>query len=191
MERLKYRVLTYCAKPKGVVIHVDDRIVEADWAGDRPSWKKIVDRVRDPLPRKFENFNHLHILYVPTMDVGANYGFFTKWRGVPTITVLKDHVRRAGFLWITTSKVETTLLLHEFGHAIGVPARKCHDVGTSHCTYPNCAMYKPVDWRAVLANWWRVLFLWDIPSWFCSNCEEEIRAVREAARSSARMEESE
>jgi hypothetical protein len=146
-------------------------------------WERVVNRVRDPLPPTCEDYSHLHVLYVPTMDVGADYGFFTWWRGVPTITVFKEHVRRAGFFWITTSKVETTLLLHEFGHAIGVPARRCHDVGTRHCTFPNCVMYKPVDWRAVLVNWWRVLFLWDIPSWFCSRCEAEIEAVRDSAPS--------
>lgn len=81
-------------------------------------------------------------------------------------------------LMITESKVEATLLVHEVAHGYGVPARGSHDDGTGHCTRPDCALYKPTDWRAVMTNWWQVVFLWEIPNDLCVMCQEEIEAYQ-------------
>jgi predicted Zn-dependent protease with MMP-like domain len=170
LEHLREKLLKYC-QTSDVIIKIDDHITSS-WVDSRTTWQNTLDIYRDYYgPKRL-----LRILYVPTMQGGFTYGFFTINRGIPTITVLKDSVRESATAMITTAKVEATLLVHEVAHGFGVPARRNHDDGTRHCTRPDCALYKPIDWRAIMTNWWRVLFFWEIPNELCALCEEEIFA---------------
>lgn len=177
LEILKKRIEKYCDKPSGVIVHVDEPTKNFDWLGSHADWWRFL-REQSDTPNIPPSFKLVQILYVPFLDHPAKYGFYTE-EPHSIITVFKDSVKDASVLIITEGKVEATLLIHEVAHGFGVPARGNHDDGTSHCTRPDCALYKPVDWRAVLANWWSVLLFWETPDDLCTLCEEEIFKLRD------------
>lgn len=178
LDELEAAIREYCKVPAGVVVRVDAPLEVPEWSGTRGQWSWAAGKSLGPSPMVYRAFARLHVLYVPRMDYRATYGFFRPHEGIPTITVFQEAVQEASTLMITPEKVEATLLVHELGHWLGVPARGSHDDGIRHCTRPDCVMYKPIDWRATLANWWRVLFLWAIPDRYCVLCEEELAALR-------------
>jgi hypothetical protein len=173
LEHLKAKLLTYC--DASVVEISVGQPLNLVWDGSRSRWGSLLDTSASRLQGTSQL---LRVFYVPWMDHFANYGFYTTYRGVPVITVFKEAVRGAATLMITETKVESTLLMHEVAHGFGVPARGNHDEGTGHCTRPDCALYKPVDLRSILTNWWRVLLLWKIPDDLCVMCQEEIAAYQ-------------
>ncbi|MBX3356579.1 MAG: hypothetical protein KF724_12855 [Phycisphaeraceae bacterium] len=67
------------------------------------------------------------------------------------------------------------IVLHEIGHALGVPAaddRSFHETGR-HCVRPDCIMYSPADWRMALQI---VLHGWSLD--FCEACAAELAEAR-------------
>ncbi len=68
------------------------------------------------------------------------------------------------------------VLLHEFGHAIGVPADVSHRDKTGHCTN-HCVMYRRPDLRSALRAMQRGL-----PMDLCDDCRGEIAAAKLVAQ---------
>lgn len=171
LEHLRDNLVYYTdADDADVSIRINPAIT-GSFGGEDWDWARLMNGLHsEPAP----GLRILKVLYVDRMNHSATYGFYTDWRGVPSITVFKNAVRDAAILMISVSEVEKTILAHEVAHGYGVPEKNDHNDGTNHCTRPDCCLYKPVDWRAIVTNWWRVLFFWELPNDLCSRCQEEI-----------------
>jgi len=69
------------------------------------------------------------------------------------------------------------VILHELGHALGVPADRSHKWAGSHCTNPHCVLYPKVDERSTVSAILRL----GPPLDLCEKCREEIRRAQKAA----------
>lgn len=84
--------------------------------------------------------------------------------------------RRARLPLVTEAKLWQWLIVHELGHALDVPVdhrRAAHRRG-KHCVRPDCVMYSPADWRAVMQ-----IVLHGRPLDFCGGCAAELVQARE------------
>jgi len=86
-----------------------------------------------------------------------------------TIIFNKDKIDRSAFLFASKKRVWEIVLLHEIGHALGVPAAPSHSWSDRHCTNPSCVMYPRPDIRSVSA-----FFFHGFPDDFCKECAAEL-----------------
>jgi hypothetical protein len=107
----------------------------------------------------------------------GTYGFI-RWRFSPRPTAVmvlhRGSIQSAAFGVIPTEIIEATVVVHEIGHWLGVPARDYHRslVDGSHCTNARCVMYKGLSVNTpcvVLAN-----LSSGIPLRFGPECAEEL-----------------
>jgi len=89
----------------------------------------------------------------------------------------KDKIDGAAFMFVSKEQVWEMVLLHELGHALGVPANPSHIWDVGHCTNPCCVMYPKPDFRSVCA-----FFFHGFPNDFCQECRAELLSVKEQAR---------
>ncbi len=85
--------------------------------------------------------------------------------------------------------VEGTILVHEIGHWLEVPARPFHQMADepNHCSSGNCVMFHSLNACAVFAN-----LTGGIPQRFCDYCAAELAEMthrREQASAAERAEE--
>lgn len=102
--------------------------------------------------------------------------------GFPAVTMFVKPIRRDSMLWLTRRKVESAVLVHEFGHLAGLvtSSRTAGKPGRSgHCPDPGCRMYWGVDGASFRRNAFPVLCLGVLPLDFCDACEAELAAGRE------------
>ena len=99
------------------------------------------------------------------------------------ITMFVEPIERDSILWLTRNKVESAVLVHEFGHLAGLVrggrdalARKQHR--PRHCPNPACRMYWGVDSASVRANFLPTFCLGRLDLVFCGECEADLAAGR-------------
>ncbi len=95
-------------------------------------------------------------------------------------SIARDAVRSEAFLTVRSDEVERFVTQHELGHLLGLVSDPGHE-DDGHCTDPRCILYAGVDWRALLANWWRV-FTGRLPEALDAGCRRELEERRAAAR---------
>ena len=68
------------------------------------------------------------------------------------------------------------MILHEFCHALRLPARKDHvqDGNEGHCSNPNCILYPAIDFNSAV----KAILHRGLPKSLCKMCEEEIYTVQ-------------
>jgi hypothetical protein len=92
-------------------------------------------------------------------------------------------IESRAILHITTRAMERVTALHELGHILGLVSHPTHH-RAGHCTNPACIMYPgTVNARTILANLFTGL-VGRPKSSFCGECEEDLEAFGQAARSS-------
>lgn len=67
-----------------------------------------------------------------------------------TVAIMKEDIDSAGFLFVSAADVERTVLVHEFGHIIGlvdngIPMQTPHGDGTGHSDNSNSVMWAAVE----------------------------------------------
>lgn len=117
----------------------------------------------------------------------ATYGFIDYRSGTrPTavITLHRGPIAGAAIGPISAETIESTVLVHEVGHWLGVPARGYHtsSIDGSHCTNARCVMFKGSRMSpcVVAAN-----VCTGMPVSFCPDCAgelDEMRRRREAGQ---------
>lgn len=106
----------------------------------------------------------------------------------PVVMMFLKPIRRDSALWISRRKVESAVLVHEFGHVAGLvtSGRAGRRAGRGgHCPDPACRMYWGIDGASLRANAFPALFLGRLPLRFCDACESELAFGR---ASSCKME---
>lgn len=79
--------------------------------------------------------------------------------------------------WVVSRRaVWRDVLVHEMGHALGLPGAADHVAEGDHCTNPECALYHDTDWRFILTALVRL----GPPTALCRECREELAAQRRA-----------
>lgn len=125
------------------------------------------------------------------------WGRFARYRGVtfpsfqlderirfPVVVMCLPSIEHDSWLWLTRRKVESAVLVHEFGHVAGLvtSGRRVHD---GHCPDTRCRMYHGPDWPAIRANCFPVLCEGKLPLTFCDVCEKELADGRAKAIAAA------
>ncbi len=97
------------------------------------------------------------------------------------VTMFVRPIRRQSMLWLSRKKVESAVLVHEFGHLAGLVrggrdalARKTRR--PMHCPDPACRMYWGVDSASVRANFVPTFCLGRLGLVFCGECEADLAA---------------
>ena len=95
----------------------------------------------------------------------------------PVVVMLVGAIKHDSWFPLSRRKIEPAVLVHEFGHVAGLVTggRRVHD---GHCPDPKCRMYHGPDWRAIRANAFPVLCLWNLPLEFCDQCEADLASAR-------------
>jgi len=94
-----------------------------------------------------------------------------------SVELFEPRVRsRTNWSFIPHDEFWEWLIVHELGHALGVPAaaERIYQVGGDHCIRPDCVMYSPADWRMVLQI---LLHGWSLD--FCEACAAELVESRD------------
>jgi len=120
-------------------------------------------------PRRLD---HITIVVWPKAAALRHSGIYRRFKdGGQLIFYNKERVEKYACL-VSSETVWEIVLLHELGHAIGVPADASHADETEHCTN-HCVMYRKPDAPSVL------MFL--LHGWnrdFCPACKAEIERAK-------------
>ncbi len=95
----------------------------------------------------------------------------------PVVTMFVGPLERDSVLWLTRAKVESAVLVHEFGHVAGLVADGPHG-RNGHCTDAACRMYHGVDRRSIAKVLFPVLCRGVLPLVFCERCRADLAAGR-------------
>lgn len=185
LAALRETLERYCDKPDGIEISVDEEIrLDGEWTGTRDQIAALAAAHRQPVAAP--STASAYVLYCPSDAArpelrGYCHHSSEFWPGsdFEFITIYTREVRRLALLWVTARRIERTVLVHEFGHALGLVRNPDHawpeDV---HCNNPGCVMYKRVDARSLLANFLPAFFLARVPYTFCDACERDLALGR-------------
>ncbi len=170
------------------MVHIELlRVNDADVPHDM--WDRVMDRVREHVAGEIVVMDH-GCIELPADERGDllerfDWPFADQFGEAVEVTVqsmrkddrnwlpIDSHLVHA--MALVTERNESGEIMHEWIE-MRVPADASHTtmkLGT-HCTYPHCVMYSPVDLR-----WFASLFLNGWPMELCQVCTEEIRLVRE------------
>jgi predicted Zn-dependent protease len=115
-----------------------------------------------------------------TTEPDATYGFIDYRSGMRPTAVIALHrgpIAGAAVGPFSAEAIESTVLVHEVGHWLGVPARDYHtsSIDDAHCTNARCVMFKGSRMTpcVVAAN-----VCTGIPVTFCPDCADELGEMR-------------
>ena len=186
LERLLARHL-----PQGMTWRVvrDSEIAREEWSALRG------DSIADDLGAKYignvpdegTGKTTIYVLYLPYERTAPAYlGYLRSWaierdgvhRLLTGAVLFSESIKRQGFLWLTDSRIERNVLVHEIGHVLGLVENRAHAQDEAgHCTNAECVM-NTLNWRT--AAYWSlsgVLGIW-LPRNFCKDCREDIRRAK-------------
>jgi hypothetical protein len=165
-------------KPDGITLVVDDLIPAGEWTESDRVIRALARRTRSlelPTPGSLAT---VHILYGPEFH---GYRGFAWTRQVmhkggpryeaPLILVLQGRLR--SILWITDVRQEASVLVHEFGHTLGLVGDPSHG-SDGHCTNGGCSMYDGVDARTFFLYFFPTLFTGYLPMRYCADCRADL-----------------
>ena len=172
------RLERYLDKPAGIRLVVDDVIPADEWQEDDRSIRRLARRYRSVEAEDKATTAVLHVLYAPRY---RKYRGFCWGRKDPAdlqsphdaalVVLLQGNIKP--ILWVTGVKQEASVLIHEFGHALGLSSDPGHSQ-KGHCTNAHCLMYNGVDARTFFLYFFPTLFTGYLPLDFCSDCRDDL-----------------
>ncbi len=167
----------YLDKPGRIELVVDDVIPAERWQAEPRAIVSLGVQTRS-LDRPPEDTAHVHILYAPEWARFRGYAWtrhsmerFARSHRAPLVIVLQDRLR--SIAWITGAKQESSVLVHELGHTLGLATDPGHSSG-AHCTNAWCLMYDGVDARTFALYFFPTLFTGYLPLDFCGDCRDDL-----------------
>lgn len=178
----------YAAPTEGVDVVLDQEIetdpergaLRAGEAVSAASLHRIAARHRQPgVPGSAS----IYLLFVPRFEDETRFHRGVAYPHLGVAVVARDALRRDAFLTVRGDEIERFVTQHEVGHLLGLVADERHGEH-GHCNDPRCILYARPDWRAVLANGWR-LFTGTLPGELDASCRRELSERRALARARA------
>lgn len=167
IESLQSTLETYCSKPRGVKVHLDEPIPLAS-VKSAPGWLIAMEHIKGPPPEIDDGKTaFLYVLFYDSGDLGNESERPRVYAAQPSAIfidvawqslVLKSHRRQ--------------LMVHEVGHVLGLCKNKEHGDG-GHCTNKGCVMGPiVVKVREVLG-----LVKPDLSDAYCENCTSDLKSL--------------
>ena len=178
LRKLALHLREIADKPGGISFVVDDVIPAERWQES--------DRVIRGLARSFRSLEQptpgslatVHVVYGPRFHGYRGFAWTRKVMGrtapryeASLILVLQERLR--SILWITDVRQEASVLVHEFGHTLGLVGDPSHG-SDGHCTNGWCSMYDGVDARTFFLYFFPTLFTGYLPLRYCADCRDDL-----------------
>jgi len=170
------KIRLYLDKPGGVEVVLDDLIPRTEWQEEASAIHKLARRYRSV--EAPDDAVVLHLLYGPGYKKyrGFAWGRRSMQRGdknynAALVVVLQDRLKP--IVWITGVKQESSVLVHELGHVLGLATNPGHST-KAHCTNAHCLMYDGVDARTFWLYFFPTLFTGYLPLDFCGDCQDDL-----------------
>ena len=178
LRKLALRLRDILDKPDGIRVVVDDVIPGEEWDGTDRTARKLARSHRSLEKPRPGDLAVTHVLYAPSMGNYRGYAFTRQVMSrhspgyeAPLLIILQDRLR--SILWITDVRQESSVLVHEFGHALGLVGDPSHGDG-GHCTNAWCSMYPGIDARSFALYFWPTLFTGYLPMRYCADCRADL-----------------
>ena len=177
IARFLQRTALYTDKPEGITL-IANEVIPADAYRDGSApLKKLAIAHRDFAAKEREHAG-LHVIYAPRWNRYRGYAW-----GRGTMRKLDPDYEGAliylfsgaikPLAWITGTKQEASVLIHELGHTMGLATDPGHSA-RGHCTNAHCLMYDGVDVRTFFLYFFPTLFTGYLPLDFCSDCRSDL-----------------
>lgn len=181
LDGLVHALVSVCPPGKAIDLRVDEAIARSAWEAARQSadgWEGLAAAAFDAHPASRRTAERVHVLYLPEGDAWFGPGVSGRHEsreGIDTVLIFFEQVRRVAQLWITPRKVEQSILIHEFGHVLGLVANPEHAQREypAHCNRKKCVMNQPGA-LAALRNAPAALFTGKIPHDYCKRCRKDL-----------------
>lgn len=177
LARFMQRTALYTDKPGGIELVMDEVIPAEEWVAESAPIKALAIRHRSERPENREHAS-LHVIYAPrwkrfrgyTWARGSMMRLDRDYEG-SLILLFSDSIKP--ILWITGTRQEASVLVHELGHALGLATDPGHSY-RGHCTNAHCLMYDGVDIRTFSLYFLPTLFTGYLPLDFCQDCRDDL-----------------
>ncbi|MBI5359568.1 MAG: hypothetical protein HZA48_03195 [Planctomycetes bacterium] len=172
---LKQILEKYCAKPDGIRVALNDEIPLPDsWAGTEDEITALSEKYKN-LPVQ-TGTARAYIIYVPDIKFaqskwGELWGYSCPERGF--ICISSNRIQSSAFMYMTAEKIEKRVLVHEFGHLLGLISNPFHQTMADHCVNPDCVMCKDFD-RVFMANFVEIVLTGNTPDDYCEECRKDL-----------------
>ena len=185
VEALRQCAERWCKKPGGIEILLDEQLPQSAVPKAGATDELLVElhgRHGNRKPKDAATC-YLYILYLNRRADRRTRACMLGWSdGRVSIVVFREQIDKQAFLFISAETIERQVLIHEFGHVMGLVTNPAHRVADSdHCCNPSCIMYSGVDLRSVLANFIPGL-LGKLPAEFCDECKADLRGATGTGR---------
>lgn len=177
---LKQTLEKYCAKPDGIKIVLDDEIPSPDsWTGTENEITILTEKYKS-LPVQ-PGTARAYIIYVPYITFaqskwGELWGYSYPARGF--VCVSSNRIQSSAFMHMTADKIEKRVLIHEFGHLLGLVSNPSHQTMVDHCVKLDCVMCKDFD-RVFMANFVEIVLTGNTPDDYCDECRKDLDKYRQ------------
>ena len=161
---------------------MDERIPRSNWPPEEgAALKAFARRHRDLLPARRAGRlveAGVHLLYGPRYRRYRGYTWHRELMAKEAgrydgalLVILASTLRP--ILWVTGVRQEESVLMHEFGHAVGLAADPSHSM-KGHCTNAWCLMYDGIDARTFFLYFFPTLFTGYLPLDWCGDCRADL-----------------
>ena len=178
LRKLALRLRDIVDKPGGITFVYDDLIPAEDWVEEPRSIRRLARKVRSYAQPTPADTVTVHVLYGPRYLRYRGFAWTRKVMARPTprydaslILILQDQLR--SIAWITDVRQEASVLVHEFGHTLGLVGDPGHGAN-GHCTNAWCSMYDGVDARKFFLYFFPTLFAGHLPMRYCADCRADL-----------------
>jgi len=176
---------TWCDKPDGIELILHEELPASALPEEGVTRELVRQLHRQHSNRQAADGTtyYLHVLYLNRHAGRATRGQVFFWAdGTLSMNIFRRTIDSQAFLWLSAAKLERLVLVHEFGHVLGLVTNPRHRLRESdHCCNPTCIMYAKIDPRSVMANFLPALFLGKVPRDFCDECKADLRPAARAS----------
>lgn len=174
LDALETCASRWCAKPEGIEVCIDEELPAASLPenGVNEALLRQLHQAHASCAPWDESVYYLYVLYVPRSSENKALAETFLWgNGRVSIVVYRQAVDGEAVLGVSAGEVERLVLLHEFGHVLGLAGE---GGGGEHCDDPRCVMWKGFDKRSAVANLGGILLRGRLPESFCAKCRAQL-----------------
>jgi len=174
VDALEACAARWCRKPEGIEVALNEELPAQSVprsGTDEALLRRLHQAYASCAPWDDAAY-YLYILYAPRSAENKALAETFFWGSDRvSIVIYREAVDEEAILAVSAGEVERLVLLHEFGHVLGLAGRAR---GTEHCDDPRCVMWEGFDGRSAIANLAGILFRGRLPESFCAKCRSQL-----------------